>query len=169
MENEATTKTPIPTTSGFRNFALCTLIFALPNSLSVCLFVPLCLSGQDSIMQNKPNFKMGNMTISTARTRAYANEQRTMSNERYPKQTQSNPISNGAPTLLGGPAPKRECFYWELHEQQSLQAVRQLAMESYLASSVLREREIFGGSLHKKVLISESLSPILSGNAFWGG
>jgi hypothetical protein len=29
MENEATTKTPIPTRSGFRNFALCTLIFAL--------------------------------------------------------------------------------------------------------------------------------------------
>jgi len=28
MENEATTKTPIPTRSGFRNFALCTLIFA---------------------------------------------------------------------------------------------------------------------------------------------
>jgi len=47
MENEATTKTPIPTRSGFRNFALCTLTFALPNPLSVCLFVPLCLSGQD--------------------------------------------------------------------------------------------------------------------------
>jgi arylsulfatase A-like enzyme len=26
--------------------------------------------------------------------------------------------------LLGGPAPKREYFYWELHERQSLQAVR---------------------------------------------
>ncbi len=28
------------------------------------------------------------------------------------------------PFLRGGPAPKREYFYWELHEQQSLQAVR---------------------------------------------
>jgi len=41
---------------------------------------------------NKPNFKMGKMTIRTATTKAYANEQRTMSNERYSKQTQSNPI-----------------------------------------------------------------------------
>jgi hypothetical protein len=34
-------------TSGVRNFASCILIFALPNPLSVGLFVPLCLSGQD--------------------------------------------------------------------------------------------------------------------------
>jgi hypothetical protein len=37
MENEATTKTPIPARPGFRNFALCTLIFAfsirLPSTL----------------------------------------------------------------------------------------------------------------------------------------
>jgi hypothetical protein len=33
MENEATTKTPIPTRPGFRNFALCTLIFAFSISL----------------------------------------------------------------------------------------------------------------------------------------
>ena len=45
-------------------------------------------------MQNKANFKMGNINISTARTKAYANKQRTMSNEHYSKQTQSNPISN---------------------------------------------------------------------------
>jgi len=44
------------------------------------------------ITQNKPNVKMGNITISTARTKAYGNKQRTMNNERYPKQTQSNPI-----------------------------------------------------------------------------
>jgi len=43
-------------------------------------------------MQNKANFKMGNINISTARTKAYAKEQRTMNNERYPEQTQSNPI-----------------------------------------------------------------------------
>ena len=123
MENEATTKTPIPTKSGFRNFALCTclhpdplgLIFAFSTYLSchefiasdppflsmdyfsvfspfsvAISFVPSCLSGYKSIMQNKANFKMGNINISTARTNAYAKEQRTMSNERYPKQTQSH-------------------------------------------------------------------------------
>jgi hypothetical protein len=37
---------------------------------------------------------MGNINISTATLKAYAKEQRTMSNERYSKQTQSNPISN---------------------------------------------------------------------------
>jgi hypothetical protein len=81
MENEPTTKTPIPATSGFRNFALCTLIFAFSTYLSchefiateppflsmdyfsvfsafsvAISFVPLCLSGHESIMQNKPNF-----------------------------------------------------------------------------------------------------------------
>jgi len=45
-------------------------------------------------MQNKANFKMGKMTISTALIKAYVDKQRTMSNERYPKQTQSKPISN---------------------------------------------------------------------------
>jgi len=45
-------------------------------------------------MQNKANVKMGKMTISTATLKAYANKQRTMSNEPYSKQTQSNPISN---------------------------------------------------------------------------
>jgi len=44
------------------------------------------------IAQNKPNFKMGNINISTARTKAYPKEQRTMNNQRYPKQSQSNPI-----------------------------------------------------------------------------
>jgi len=55
-------------------------------------FVPSCLSGYESIMQNKANFTMGNINISTARTKAYAKEQRTMNTKRYPKQTQSNPI-----------------------------------------------------------------------------
>ena len=92
-------------------------------------FVPQCLCGHESIMQNKPNsfedrnnatcfttrvyankrppphskkqsqsnpnkpdVKMGKMTISTAILKAYANEQRTMNSERYSKQTQSNPI-----------------------------------------------------------------------------
>jgi hypothetical protein len=67
-------------------------------------------------MQNKANVKMGNINISTTRTRAYAKEQRTMDNERYPKQSQikanfkrSKPISNAVqwcekshPTGLAG-------------------------------------------------------------------
>jgi len=118
MENEATTKTPIPARPGFHNSAFfCTLTFAFSTYLSchefiateppflsmdyfsvfsafsvAVSFVPSCLSGYKSIMQNKPNFKMGNINISTATTKAYANEQRTMSSKRYSKQTQSNPI-----------------------------------------------------------------------------
>jgi hypothetical protein len=52
------------------------------------------LCGRQLIMQNKANFKMGNINISTARTKAYAKEQRTMNNEHDSKQTQSKPISN---------------------------------------------------------------------------
>ena len=57
-------------------------------------FVPSWLCDPELIMQNKPNFKMGNINISTAKTKAYAKKQRAMNNERYSKQTQSNPISN---------------------------------------------------------------------------
>jgi len=122
MENEATTKTPIPARSGFRNFAFCTLHFDFPTAnlpiqsiqpqappdllypfipscpscpLCSCVllpFVPLCLRGYKSITQNKHNFKMGKMTISTASLKAYTNKQRTMNTKRYPKQSQSNPI-----------------------------------------------------------------------------
>jgi hypothetical protein len=69
----------------------CTLIFAfsirrrstlVERALQIVLF-----------LQNKPNFKMGKLAISTARTKAYAKEQRTMSNRHYEKQTQSNPTS----------------------------------------------------------------------------
>jgi hypothetical protein len=45
-----------------------------------------------SFLQNKANVKMGKMNISTATVKAYANKHRTMNNEHYPKQTQSNPI-----------------------------------------------------------------------------
>jgi len=55
---------------------------------------PACQDFNGSIMQNKPNFKMGNINISTATPKTYANKQRTMSNKRHSKQTQSNPISN---------------------------------------------------------------------------
>ena len=37
---------------------------------------------------------MGKMAISTVVTKPYLNEQRTINNERYAKQTQSKPISN---------------------------------------------------------------------------
>jgi hypothetical protein len=43
------------------------------------------------IAQNKANVKMGKMTISPATTKPYLNEPQTMNNERYSKQTQSNP------------------------------------------------------------------------------
>ena len=42
------------------------------------------------IAQNKPNFKMGKMTISPATTKPYLNEQQTMNNERCSKQTQNS-------------------------------------------------------------------------------
>ena len=48
-------------------------------------------------MQNKPNFKMGNINISTARTKAYAKEQRTMNNDRLHK---TNPIKPNSPAPL---------------------------------------------------------------------
>ena len=60
----------------------------LPNRL----FGPIHQRIIACIMQNKANVKMGKMTISTATPKAYANEQRTMSNEHYSKQSQSNPI-----------------------------------------------------------------------------
>jgi len=42
---------------------------------------------------------MGKMNISTAKRKAYAKEQRTMNNECYPKQTQSNPIKPNHGTI----------------------------------------------------------------------
>jgi hypothetical protein len=46
---------------------------------------------------NKANFKMGNITISTVATKPYPNEQRTINNERYSKQSQFKP--NSSPKL----------------------------------------------------------------------
>jgi len=69
--------------------------FSVFSAFSVAIsFVPSCLSGHESIMQNKANVKIGKITVSPATLKAYANEQRTMNKKRYPKQTQSNPISN---------------------------------------------------------------------------
>ena len=134
MENEATTKTPIPTRPGFRNFAICTclhpdplgLIFAFSISRPSTLVEPplqiaLFFAKQSQFPQgqnqcnllcqkelhqycaplrpqktnpNKPNFKIGKMTISTAIIKAYANQQRTMTNERLFK---TNPIEPNSP------------------------------------------------------------------------
>ncbi len=71
--------------------SFCQWIISLRPPPSLCPFAS-CLCGRHSIMQNKANVKMGNINISTAKTKAYANEQRTINNERYPKQSQTNPI-----------------------------------------------------------------------------
>jgi len=65
-------------------------------------------------MQNKPNFKMGNINISIAKTKAYANKQRTMNNERCSKQTQSNPIPppKGRPLKKVAQSLKERLFTW---------------------------------------------------------
>jgi len=122
MENEATTKTPIPTRPGFHNFALCTLIFAFSTYLSCHKFVateppflpmnyfsvfsafsvavslvPSCLGGYKSIMQNKANVKMGNINISIAKTKAYANESASGGNNEQRTISKTNPIKPNSP------------------------------------------------------------------------
>jgi hypothetical protein len=79
----------LPNTSILPSLPL-VLLFLIPCTLLP--FVPSWLCGPESIMQNKPNVKMGKINISTATLKTYANKQRTMNNERYSKQTQSNPI-----------------------------------------------------------------------------
>jgi hypothetical protein len=64
-------------------------------------------------LQNKANFKMGNITINIAAPKTYANKQQTTNNERCSKQTQSNPISNDQ-SQVGGkskPISKAETAY----------------------------------------------------------
>jgi hypothetical protein len=57
------------------------------------------------IAQNKPNVKIGNINISTATLKAYANKQRTMNNEHCSKQTQSNPIKDSSRSRDRGGIP----------------------------------------------------------------
>jgi len=64
-------------------------------------------------MQNKANVKMGNINISTARTKAYAKEQRTMSNERYPKQSQIKANFKRS-SVVRKIAPYRTTGLWDL-------------------------------------------------------
>jgi len=47
-------------------------------------------------LQNKANVKIGKMNISIATIQDYDEEQRTINNERYSKQTQSKPIPEKA-------------------------------------------------------------------------
>ena len=84
-----TPKLPIPP---ILPLVLLSLIPCALMPLCLVLFSPSCLRGHQSIMQNKAKVKIGKINISTARTKAYANEQRTMNHERHSKQTQSNPI-----------------------------------------------------------------------------
>jgi len=46
-----------------------------------------------TFMQNKANVKIGKMNTSIATIKDYDNEQRTINNERYSKQTQTKPIT----------------------------------------------------------------------------
>ena len=81
-------------------FCLPSSVFCLPSSalpahpsqIAGALQMSSALYKSTCFLQNKANVKMGNINISAARTKGYAKEQRTISNERYSKQTQSNPI-----------------------------------------------------------------------------
>ena len=65
-------------------------------ALSLCSFVPQCLCGYESIMQNKPNLQDSQMVVNLAKTSNYNNEQRTMNYELLFK---TNPIKpNCRPT-----------------------------------------------------------------------
>jgi hypothetical protein len=69
---------------------LSSLCFQLPPA--VALHVSRLLYKSASFLQNKANVKIGKMAVSPATTRPYLDEQQTTNNERYSKQTQSNPI-----------------------------------------------------------------------------
>jgi len=56
-------------------------------------------TNQAYFLQNKANFKIGKMNVSIATIKDYDNEQRTINNERYSKQSQTNPISNRVHSL----------------------------------------------------------------------
>ena len=105
MENKPTIKTPIQTASGFHNFAFCTLHFDFPTptlpiqpslplvllSLIPCAlppFVPSCLSGHESIMQNKPNFQIAKIPATSYATGIYTNPPLRPAPKNKPKQTQ---------------------------------------------------------------------------------
>ena len=121
MENEATTKTPIPPRPGFRNFALCTFIFALPNPLSVCLFAPSCLSGQDprsTLVETPLQISLFSAEQSQFQNGQYKHKysknkglcQRTTNNEQRTL-FKTNPIKPNFPTPLEENKPNRTQFF----------------------------------------------------------
>jgi hypothetical protein len=75
-------------------------------------------------LQNKANVKIGKMDISIAKKKAYADKQRTISYERYPKQTQTNPISN-------------DQSQFQTHKQLTPLATREIATSAPMASPAL--------------------------------
>jgi len=110
MTTEDTIKTAIPTTSGFRNFALCTLTFAfttrplhkppilpnLPAYKAAYSYVPIrhyicreSSTNQLLFMQNKPNVKDAQMNLSAFIKMTYENTSNWTFGENKPN---SNPI-----------------------------------------------------------------------------
>src|SRR4030066_1525580 len=100
MENEATTKPLIPTRSGFRNFALCTLIFAFSINLpSTLVETPLQISlffAKQTQFQNG-QYKHKYSKNKGLRQRTTNNEQRTLS--------KTNPIYRGEASGEAGTNP----------------------------------------------------------------
>ena len=94
MENEATTKTPIQTASGIRLLSSAQPAYpALPAACALvpCAlppFVPSCLSGYESIMQNEPNSRGAKTNATPFVTRNYENKPPLATRR---KRTQSNP------------------------------------------------------------------------------
>ena len=109
MTTEDTFKTAIPTTSGFRNFAFCTLTFAfstrpphkppilpnLPAYKAPDIYTPvrhyICRESSTNqllFMQNKPNFQKSQMNVNPYDTKNYENIPNWTLGENKPKQTQ---------------------------------------------------------------------------------
>jgi len=107
MENEATTKTPI-TTTGFRLLSsvfclLCSVSCLLPSVSCLLPYPPIQPSLpriHESIMQNKANFKIGNINISITRTKAYANESASGGNNEQRTLSKTKPIKPNSPAPL---------------------------------------------------------------------
>ena len=85
MENKATIKTAIPTTSGFRNFAFCTSIFALPNPLSC----PTYHAFMSQLCKTKPIFTITKLMHPSLPQRFMKTNQPRPARKNKPNQTQS--------------------------------------------------------------------------------
>src|SRR4030042_2176645 len=71
-------------------------------------FVPQCLCGHESIMQNKPNVKMGNMNISIVATKPYPNESASGGNNEQQTPFKTNPIKPNSPCPPPAPGKNPE-------------------------------------------------------------